>query len=95
MNKFAKIVLLYILFGFIIALAVTFGGAYSSLVVNSSLGYMSNIGYFSLMALLVVGWIPALISSIKFNIMPDVEVIATVIFVIFIGLSAMIIKRKK
>lgn len=94
MKKFIKIILLYLLFGVIIALAVTFGGAYTGLVINSGLGHMSMWRYTSLMSAVIIGWVPVLISSTIFHVIPCIEIIAAVVFIVFIVLCLIIIKSK-
>ena len=62
MSNIKKVFTVYILFGLAISALVTASGGYTALVIEGALGYMSAGTYTGLMALLTIGWLPALVS---------------------------------
>ncbi len=99
MSSAKKVLLIYLLFGLGISAFITFSGAYTNLVVNSSMGAMSVGTYTGIMGLVTVGWLPIcisiLISSVKYLQFPAGRILPLLVISLFIACCRICVKKKR
>ena len=98
-KKALKIVGLYLLFGFIIAVVFSVFGGYRDFVINQVLGPMTTFEYIGVLASVsVVGWFPIFINDItsvfKVFAFPYATQVITATVIIFLLLCLRIIFKR-
>ena len=98
MSNAKKVFLIYILFGMAIAALLTASGAYTSLVVEGTLGTMTSGTYMALMGIVTIGWLPALVtvmvSKRMYVSLPGGKLIPAAVLLVFMVLCRFFTKRK-
>lgn len=99
MKKFFKILALYLLFGIIIALAITIFGGQRFLINGLTLGFMNINDYLLLTLYVIVLWLPLCVIVLfsKINLFKNAYItsITIIILIIFVLLSVLILTRKR
>ncbi len=99
LKKLLKISVLYIIFGIIISVVVSFMGAYRSLVILGTMGEITFTEYFSLMGYVALLWLPvavtALFSATGYYNLANYKVFIALLILAFVVGSVYILKRKR
>ena len=99
-KKFFKLTLLYLIFGIMIALAITFfGGGYQNMIVGQLMGFMTVNDFVFLNIYVALLWLPLslimLFSKFNFYRYLFLKTITIAIIILFLLISLIIILKKQ